>query len=150
MVSEELLLRLNDREYKNWLKAGRCLLILKSGLHSFTSQHMRGFHKDLLTHSPLLGRPCETNACRGNQVGPACHVLSTAASKCHWMILWLYSCFSLWTQVTFTQRELSPGSGNLYRNQGLNKALFTLQNKILTQGGSTLRKYEITTCFCQL
>nr|XP_019956994.1 PREDICTED: uncharacterized protein CXorf38 homolog [Paralichthys olivaceus] len=70
MVSEELLLRLNDSEYKNWLKAGRCLLILKSGLHPFTSQHMRGFHRDLLTHSPGLRRPCETNACRprGNKV----------------------------------------------------------------------------------
>ncbi|XP_062260416.1 uncharacterized protein CXorf38 [Platichthys flesus] len=76
MVSEELLLRLNDSEYKNWLKAGRCLLILKSGLHLFTSQHMKGFHKDLLTQSPLLGRPCETNACRGNQLSLACRACS--------------------------------------------------------------------------
>ncbi|XP_035027459.2 uncharacterized protein CXorf38 [Hippoglossus stenolepis] len=76
MVSEELLLRLNDSEYKNWLKAGRCLLILKSGLHPFTSQHMRCFHKDLLTHSPLLGRPCETNACRGNKLSWACRACS--------------------------------------------------------------------------
>ncbi|KAA8587437.1 hypothetical protein FQN60_016299 [Etheostoma spectabile] len=29
MVREELAVRLNDKEYKNWLKAGRCLLILK-------------------------------------------------------------------------------------------------------------------------
>ncbi|XP_069367018.1 uncharacterized protein CXorf38 isoform X2 [Paralichthys olivaceus] len=78
MVSEELLLRLNDSEYKNWLKAGRCLLILKSGLHPFTSQHMRGFHRDLLTHSPGLRRPCETNACRprGNKPSWACRVCS--------------------------------------------------------------------------
>ncbi|XP_060930767.1 uncharacterized protein CXorf38 homolog [Limanda limanda] len=76
MVSEELLLRLNDREYKNWLKAGRCLLILKSGLHLFTSQQMRGFHKALLAHSPQLRRTCETNACRGNQLSSACRPCS--------------------------------------------------------------------------
>ncbi|KAF0047303.1 hypothetical protein F2P81_000936 [Scophthalmus maximus] len=67
---EELRARLNDGEYTNWLKAGRCLLILKSGLLPFASQHMREFHGALLRGDPLLRRRCETDACRprGNKM----------------------------------------------------------------------------------
>ncbi|AWP04515.1 DUF4559 domain containing protein [Scophthalmus maximus] len=59
---EELRARLNDGEYTNWLKAGRCLLILKSGLLPFASQHMREFHGALLRGDALLRRRCETDA----------------------------------------------------------------------------------------
>ncbi|XP_071348411.1 uncharacterized protein CXorf38 homolog [Trachinotus anak] len=73
MVHEELLLRLNDREYKNWLKAGRCLLILKNGLHPFINQHMRAFHGDLLNHNTVLRRPCRSSCRpRGNKLSGAC------------------------------------------------------------------------------
>ncbi|XP_068427529.1 uncharacterized protein CXorf38 homolog isoform X2 [Clinocottus analis] len=74
MVREELVVRLNDREYKNWLKAGRCLLILKDGLHPFITQHARAFHGDLLNQNSLLRKPCETALCkpRGNQLSSAC------------------------------------------------------------------------------
>ncbi|KAM6920046.1 uncharacterized protein CXorf38 homolog isoform 3-T3 [Lycodopsis pacificus] len=74
MVREELAARLNDREYKNWLKAGRCLLILKEGLHPFVSHHTRDFHADLLNQSPLLRKPCETSLCKPkrNQLSSAC------------------------------------------------------------------------------
>lgn len=74
MVREELAARLNDREYKNWLKAGRCLLILKEGLHPFVSHHTRAFHADLLNQSPLLRNPCETSLCKPkrNQLSSAC------------------------------------------------------------------------------
>ncbi|XP_059200933.1 uncharacterized protein CXorf38 homolog isoform X2 [Centropristis striata] len=64
MVHEELAARLNDREYTNWLKAGRCLLILKDGLHPFITHHMKVFHSDLLNQNPLLQKPCETSYCR--------------------------------------------------------------------------------------
>lgn len=70
MVREELVVRLNDREYKNWLKAGRCLIILKDGLLSYTDQQMRSFHTDLLNKSSLLRSPCLTSSCkpRGSKV----------------------------------------------------------------------------------
>ncbi|XP_042354175.1 uncharacterized protein CXorf38-like isoform X2 [Plectropomus leopardus] len=78
MVLEELVVRLNDREYKNWLKAGRCLLILKDGLHPFISHSMRAFHADLLNQNTLLRKPCETSACkpRGNKLSSSCRVCS--------------------------------------------------------------------------
>lgn len=63
MGLEELALRLNDREYKNWLKAARCLLLLREALHPFTSQHMRAFHADLLNQNGLLRKPCQAS-CR--------------------------------------------------------------------------------------
>ncbi|XP_034411810.1 uncharacterized protein CXorf38-like [Cyclopterus lumpus] len=74
MVLEELAVRLNDREYKNWLKAGRCLLILKEGLHPLITQRARAFHGDLLNQNPLLRKPCETSSCkpRANRLSSAC------------------------------------------------------------------------------
>ncbi|XP_072220161.1 uncharacterized protein CXorf38 homolog [Leuresthes tenuis] len=78
MVHEELAFRLNDREYKNWLKAGRCLLILKDGLHAYIDQHMRAFHGELLNRNSLLRKPCETSSCkpRGNTLSSVCRVCS--------------------------------------------------------------------------
>ncbi|XP_070701773.1 uncharacterized protein CXorf38-like [Pempheris klunzingeri] len=78
MVLEELAVRLNDREYKNWLQAGQCLLLLRDGLLPFTSQHMRAFHGDLLNHNTELRRPCETSCCRprGSTFSSACRVCS--------------------------------------------------------------------------
>ncbi|MEQ2171220.1 hypothetical protein GOODEAATRI_008456 [Goodea atripinnis] len=69
MVREELTVRLNDKEYKNWLKAGRCLVILKDGLLPFIDHQMRAFHGDLLNQYTILRRPCETSSCkpRGNK-----------------------------------------------------------------------------------
>eukprot|EP00064_Thunnus_orientalis_P020812 superscaffoldBa00005943_g20960 len=64
MVHGELEFRLNDREYKNWLKAGRCLLILKDGLHPFVNNRMRAFHRDLLNKNSHLRTPCETSSCK--------------------------------------------------------------------------------------
>ncbi|MEQ2260583.1 hypothetical protein XENORESO_020780 [Xenotaenia resolanae] len=78
MVREELTVRLNDKEYKNWLKAGRCLLILKDGLLPFIDHQMRAFHGDLLNQYTILRRPCETSSCkpRGNKLVSACRVCS--------------------------------------------------------------------------
>ncbi|CAI5641967.1 uncharacterized protein CXorf38 [Oreochromis niloticus] len=76
MVRAELAARLNDREYTNWLKAGRCLLILKDGLLPFTDRHMRAFHGDLLNQSAVLRSPCR-DSCkpRGNKLS-GCKVCS--------------------------------------------------------------------------
>ncbi|XP_047444535.1 uncharacterized protein CXorf38-like [Mugil cephalus] len=78
MVLEELQFRLNDSGYKNWLKAGRCLLILKDGLHPFTDQQMRAFHKYLLHQNPVLRNPCQTSSCkpRGNEPSSVCRACS--------------------------------------------------------------------------
>uniref|UniRef100_A0A1A8BT80 Chromosome X open reading frame 38 n=1 Tax=Nothobranchius kadleci TaxID=1051664 RepID=A0A1A8BT80_NOTKA len=78
MVLEELTVRLNDREYTNWLKAGRCLLILKTGLHPFTDHQMRAHHRDLLNQHALLSTPCETSSCKpiGNKLSSPCGVCS--------------------------------------------------------------------------
>uniref|UniRef100_A0A1A8E9D5 Chromosome X open reading frame 38 n=1 Tax=Nothobranchius kadleci TaxID=1051664 RepID=A0A1A8E9D5_NOTKA len=77
MVLEELTVRLNDREYTNWLKAGRCLLILKTGLHPFTDHQMRAHHRDLLNQHALLSTPCETSSCKpiGNKLSSPCGLI---------------------------------------------------------------------------
>ncbi|KAK2822017.1 hypothetical protein Q5P01_022082 [Channa striata] len=77
MVLEELVFRLNDREYKNWLKAGRCLLILKEGLHPSINQQMRAFHGDLLNQNSLLRKPCHTSSCKASR-----NKLSSTCSPC--------------------------------------------------------------------
>ena len=77
MGLEELGARLNDRGYKNWLKAARCLCFLRDGLHPFTDQHMRVFHRELLDGNPLLRRPCQTSCRpRGTEVRPLCRFCS--------------------------------------------------------------------------
>ncbi|XP_034744586.1 uncharacterized protein CXorf38-like [Etheostoma cragini] len=77
MVREELAVRLNDKEYKNWLKAGRCLLILKDGLHPFINDQMRAFHRDLLNQNTLLRKPCVISCKpRGNKLFSACRMCS--------------------------------------------------------------------------
>ncbi|XP_041658331.1 uncharacterized protein CXorf38-like [Cheilinus undulatus] len=78
MVLEELAVRLNNREYKNWLKAGRCLHILKEGLHPFITHHMRAFHGDLLNQNTRLRTPCHTSACKpkGNKLLSVCSACS--------------------------------------------------------------------------
>ncbi|KAJ8011730.1 hypothetical protein DPEC_G00061290 [Dallia pectoralis] len=75
MVLEELSARLNDDGYKNWLKAGYCLLRLRDGLHAFTNSEMRLFHKNLVTRNPGLLRSCKSG-CRpkGNQLYSLCVV----------------------------------------------------------------------------
>ncbi|XP_036941229.1 uncharacterized protein CXorf38 homolog [Acanthopagrus latus] len=77
MGLEELGARLNDRGYKNWLKAARCLCFLRDGLHPFTDQHMRVFHRELLDGNPLLRRPCQTSCRpRGTELSNPCRMCS--------------------------------------------------------------------------
>ncbi|CAN9503060.1 unnamed protein product [Ophioblennius macclurei] len=73
MGFEELVVRLNDGEYKNWLKAGRCLVILKDAIHPFTDQNMRDFHADLLKHNPQLKNTCRVSCqLRTNKLCSGC------------------------------------------------------------------------------
>ncbi|XP_066562973.1 uncharacterized protein CXorf38 homolog isoform X2 [Amia ocellicauda] len=70
MVYEELSARLNETGYKNWLKAGYCLLKLRDGLEGFIDEQMRRFHGRLINSNPALNREkrCQIR-CRpkGNQ-----------------------------------------------------------------------------------
>ncbi|XP_030257590.1 uncharacterized protein CXorf38 homolog isoform X2 [Sparus aurata] len=77
MGLEELGARLNDRGYKNWLKAAQCLRLLRDGLHPFTDQHMRAFHRELLDGNPLLRRPCQASCRpRGTELSYPCRMCS--------------------------------------------------------------------------
>ncbi|XP_048192468.1 uncharacterized protein CXorf38 homolog isoform X2 [Perognathus longimembris pacificus] len=55
MVLSELAARLNCNEYKNWVKAGHCLLLLRSCLQGFVGREVLSFHRDLLATAPGLG-----------------------------------------------------------------------------------------------
>ncbi|XP_077414491.1 uncharacterized protein CXorf38 homolog [Vanacampus margaritifer] len=73
---ENLAVRLNDREYKNWVKGGHCLYILKEALHPFIDEHMRVFHRVLLRDKPSLGAQCP-RSCRSGDIK-----LSRACAPC--------------------------------------------------------------------
>ncbi|XP_076018194.1 uncharacterized protein CXorf38 isoform X2 [Genypterus blacodes] len=77
MEHEELVVRLNDNGYTNWLKAGRCLLLLKEGLHPYIDHQMRAFHGDLINQNPLLRKLCQVS-CRpkGNKLSYPCEACS--------------------------------------------------------------------------
>ncbi|XP_019733545.1 uncharacterized protein CXorf38 homolog [Hippocampus comes] len=65
-MNEELVVRLNDKEYTNWLKAGRCLYILKDALHPYTDEQMRAFHRALLRDNPRLREQCPRSCQSGD------------------------------------------------------------------------------------
>ncbi|XP_036397266.1 uncharacterized protein CXorf38-like [Megalops cyprinoides] len=67
MVHEELSARLNEVGYKNWLKAGYCLLKLKDGLHGYINNEMKSFHGIIISSNDVLQRQqqCRNN-CRPN------------------------------------------------------------------------------------
>lgn len=75
MVYEDLFARLNEVGYKNWLKAGYCLLKVKDGLCGFADKEMQNFHSDIIDNNLLLQ---STEICRrgckprGNQFEPVC------------------------------------------------------------------------------
>lgn len=79
MVLSELAARLNCAEYKNWVKAGHCLLLLRSCLQGFVGREMLAFHHGLLASAPGLspratcrsGSLCSPHA---RQFHPQCQV----------------------------------------------------------------------------
>ncbi|XP_069800873.1 uncharacterized protein CXorf38 homolog isoform X2 [Dendropsophus ebraccatus] len=75
MAVAGLLARLNCREYKNWLKAGQCLLMLQSPLQGYIDREMRAFHRELASRitAPSPGRRCQCRAA-GKQFQPGCPV----------------------------------------------------------------------------
>ncbi|XP_054978520.1 uncharacterized protein CXorf38 homolog isoform X2 [Sorex araneus] len=79
MVLPELAARLNCAEYKNWVKAGHCLLLLRGCLQGFVGREVLAFHQGLLAAAPGLGprATCLSGArCspRARQFQPQCQV----------------------------------------------------------------------------
>lgn len=81
MVLSELAARLNCAEYKNWVKAGHCLLLLRDCLQGFVGREVLAFHRGLLAASRGLDprATCLTvSRCipRARQFQPQCQVCS--------------------------------------------------------------------------
>ncbi|XP_068390188.1 uncharacterized protein CXorf38 homolog [Eschrichtius robustus] len=79
MVLSELAARLNCVEYKNWVKAGYCLLLLRGCLQGFVGREVLAFHRSLLAAAPGLGprAACRSGSrCspRARQFQPQCQV----------------------------------------------------------------------------
>lgn len=68
MVLSELVVRLNCAEYKNWVKAGHCLLLLRGGLQDFIEREVLSFHQGLLAAAPRLGLRATCHS--GSQCSP--------------------------------------------------------------------------------
>lgn len=88
MVLSELAARLNCTEYKNWVKAGHCLLLLRGCLQGFVAREVLAFHRGLLAATPSLGPRA---ACRsGSRCSPRARQVSP----------WLYSHPPSWSPST--------------------------------------------------
>ncbi|XP_070317911.1 uncharacterized protein CXorf38 homolog isoform X1 [Odocoileus virginianus] len=79
MVLSELAVRLNCAEYKNWVKAGHCLLLLRGCLQGFVGREVLAFHSRLLAAAPGLGPRAACSGgwrCspRARQFQPQCQV----------------------------------------------------------------------------
>ncbi|XP_074070272.1 uncharacterized protein CXorf38 homolog [Macrotis lagotis] len=79
MALPELAARLNCAEYKNWVKAGHCLLLLRGCLQGFVRAELRAFHRRLRARlcGPGPGAPCPGGprcAPRARQFQPQCHL----------------------------------------------------------------------------
>ncbi|KAF4075092.1 hypothetical protein AMELA_G00230690 [Ameiurus melas] len=75
MGLEDLFARLNEADYKNWLKAGFCLQKLREGLCGFADSEMRDFHNTVIENNLILQRRQRcSSSCRprGNQFESAC------------------------------------------------------------------------------
>ncbi|CAH2220307.1 Hypothetical predicted protein [Pelobates cultripes] len=64
MALTGLLQRLNSMGYKNWIKAGHCLLLLKGSLQEFVVSEMKSFHRELRSKIPaaLQNSSCQCKA----------------------------------------------------------------------------------------
>nr|XP_033810142.1 uncharacterized protein CXorf38 homolog [Geotrypetes seraphini]XP_033810143.1 uncharacterized protein CXorf38 homolog [Geotrypetes seraphini]XP_033810144.1 uncharacterized protein CXorf38 homolog [Geotrypetes seraphini]XP_033810145.1 uncharacterized protein CXorf38 homolog [Geotrypetes seraphini]XP_033810146.1 uncharacterized protein CXorf38 homolog [Geotrypetes seraphini] len=77
MAPSELMARLNSSSYKNWVKGGHCLLLLKRSLEGFMRSCMETFHGTILSQNPELRGTSECSGyCRprGRLFQPRCPV----------------------------------------------------------------------------
>ncbi|XP_073523405.1 uncharacterized protein CXorf38 homolog [Phyllobates terribilis] len=74
MALHGLFARLNCREYKNWMKAGHCLLLLQSRLQGYIDKEMQAFHQQLANRVTAPRQwICQCRA-KGKQFKPSCPV----------------------------------------------------------------------------
>ncbi|XP_061926765.1 uncharacterized protein CXorf38 homolog [Entelurus aequoreus] len=66
-MSLDLVLRISNKDYTNWVKAGLCLSFVVEDLRPFVEEQMRDFHHDLLRGNPRLRERCE-KSCPPNHV----------------------------------------------------------------------------------
>ncbi|XP_061747242.1 uncharacterized protein CXorf38 homolog [Nerophis ophidion] len=66
-MSLDFVLRVNNKDYQNWVKAGLCLSFVAEDLRPFVEEQMRDFHRDLLRGNPGLQERCE-KSCPPNHV----------------------------------------------------------------------------------
>ncbi|GAB5584532.1 uncharacterized protein CXorf38 homolog [Prionailurus iriomotensis] len=76
MVLSELAARLNCAEYKNWVKAGHCLLLLRGCLQGFVAREVVAFHRGLLAAAPNLGP--RATCCSGSRCSPRARQVAKA------------------------------------------------------------------------
>lgn len=69
-LAAELAARLNCAEYKNWVRAGQALLLLRGVLQPFATAQLRAFHARLAARLPRAARPRCACAPRARQVPP--------------------------------------------------------------------------------
>ncbi|XP_015746535.1 uncharacterized protein CXorf38 homolog isoform X1 [Python bivittatus] len=77
MALAELAARLNSAEYKNWLKAGHSLLLVRAALQRFAGEQIHAFHRQLIASDSARltppGRRCGGRCTpRGKQFQPIC------------------------------------------------------------------------------
>ncbi|XP_061483435.1 uncharacterized protein CXorf38 homolog isoform X1 [Rhineura floridana] len=73
MALAELASRLNCAEYKNWVKAGHSLLLLRGALQRFAGEQIQDFHRQLLARLSPPGSRCNGRCTpRGKQFQPVC------------------------------------------------------------------------------
>ncbi|XP_044297851.1 uncharacterized protein CXorf38 homolog isoform X1 [Varanus komodoensis] len=73
MALAELAARLNCAEYKNWVKAGHSLLLLRGALQRFAHEQVHAFHRQLVARLAPLGGRCSGRCIpRGKQFQPSC------------------------------------------------------------------------------
>ncbi|XP_075445808.1 uncharacterized protein CXorf38 homolog isoform X2 [Ascaphus truei] len=74
MAQSGLMQRMNNPEYKNWMRGGQCLLLLNSSLQGFIAAEMKTFHRQLACKIPARqGSRCQCRA-KGKQFQPGCSV----------------------------------------------------------------------------
>ena len=56
--------RIQDPEYKSWIKAGLCLGFAKTGLEDFAHQSSKIFHQDVLNQLRNSGNPSCNSVCK--------------------------------------------------------------------------------------
>ncbi|CAL8313932.1 unnamed protein product [Gadus morhua 'NCC'] len=76
MAHQQLANRLNNSGYKNWLKAGQCLLVLAGGIAPYIEHEIRSFHEYVLNQNTQLQRRCHSGCSSKGKLSFLCPLCS--------------------------------------------------------------------------